>query len=97
MKQRKTLIKEEKWIKLDNWYMGKPPLKNKRTGLWSLSKLWSLVIAHECSPGKFKAPNSLTVRYRNRKGGLGIYGRCSGCGAKVSQKLKQMICMIELV
>ena len=96
MKHRKTLIKEEGWIKLDDWYVGKPPPKDGRRPWINPGRLWSYVLAHECPSGKIKAPTSLNI-IKRKKGGLGIYGRCSGCGAPVNAKIKQTISMMELV
>jgi len=97
MKHRKTLIKEEGWIKLDDWYVGKPPPKDGRKAWVNPGRYWSYALAHKCPDGKIKAPTSVNIVKRKKKGGLGIYGRCSGCQAKINDKVKQTINMMELL
>lgn len=98
MKHRKTLVVEEGWIKLDDWYLGTPPKKDGRSRWYSLGRLWGYSLAHLCPDGSVRAPTSLQIYNRKRKcGGLGIYGRCSGCKAPLNKKVKQMITMLETV
>jgi hypothetical protein len=97
MKQRKTLVKNESWIKLDDWYLGKIDPRLRVNQWLTLSMIWGACIAHQCPNGSIRAPTSLQIYHRKRKAGLGIYGRCSGCGAPISKKLKQMIIMMETV
>lgn len=98
MKHRKTLVKEESWIQLDDWFLGTPPPKDGRSQWHSLGRIWGTCIAHQCPDGNVRAPTSLQIYQRKRKsGGLGVYGRCSGCHAPISKKLKQMITMLEVL
>lgn len=98
MKHRKTLVVEESWIKLDDWFLGAPPKKNGRNQWHSLGRIWGTCIAHQCPDGSVRAPTSLQIYHRKRKaGGLGIYGKCSACKAPLGRKLKQMIIMMETI
>lgn len=95
MKHRKTLIKEEGWLKTGDWWVGRPLSKEEREPLRETGAYWSDVLAHECRPGYYRAPISLNIYPRKRKGGLAIHGRCSGCSARLNEKVKQLITMME--
>lgn len=81
---RKKLVEEEKWTKLDDWFMGKPPEKDS-------DLKWRDVLAHQCDNGKIRAPSYLYIL--NKK----ITGKCSGCGTRINDKVKQIIFMTEFI
>lgn len=98
---RKTQIKKEQWMKIDDWYVRPGPFEDDYWHVASLRrphmkdaytpKVWQQRLAHCCPDGSIRAPTSM---FKTRKGK--IYGYCSGCRAPLSKNIKTLIYMDNL-
>lgn len=63
-----------------------------RNALDELSWRWRRQLAHECANGRIRAASWFKLRQTLTKG-LSVYGKCAGCGTKISEGIKTLIRM----
>jgi hypothetical protein len=103
MKHRKTLVKEENWAKVGDWYFG----PDKKRPSWAflpylteehmLSPKLRARLAHACKDGGVRAPGAVYV-YKRKKGGMTIQASCSNpacAGEKLTDEIRFLYTLVD--